>query len=97
MRLHQLNKASYPVSVERDIRYSLTSKDSAILIEDAVIRLLNKSDALLKAFQQEHIDVYALESDMTAYGITQKNNSIKILSDAEWVTLTSKYDHQVAW
>lgn len=97
MRLHQLNKAFYLDSIERDIRYSLSTHDKAILIEDAVLRLIDKNDPLLNTFQKAHIDVYVLESDIKAYGLSIKNNSITTLTDAEWVTLTSKCNQQVAW
>ncbi len=97
MRLHQLNKASYSEAIERDIGCSITPLDKVLLIEDATIRLLNKSDRLLDHLNQEKTPIYALESDLKAYGITHPPGHIKCISDTEWVALTNECSHHIAW
>lgn len=96
MRLHQINKASYSASIERDIIYSITPSDKVILIEDAIIRLLNTSDPLLNSIHQKKIDMYALESDLKAYG-ARLPAYITPITDIEWTALTSECSHQIAW
>ncbi|MFT2110187.1 sulfurtransferase complex subunit TusB [Marinomonas sp. 2405UD68-3] len=96
MRLHQINKANYSSSIERDIIYSIAPSDKVLLIEDAIIRLMNKSDPLLNLIHQKKIDMYALESDLKAYGAVLPTY-ITPITDLEWVALTSECNHHIAW
>ncbi|MCZ2723225.1 sulfurtransferase complex subunit TusB [Marinomonas sp. 15G1-11] len=96
MTLHQLNQSAYSASIVRDLCYCLQREDKVILIEDATIRFQHDSDDLLISFTKMGLKVYALESDILAYGITAPNN-INVISDIEWVDLTNECNKHIAW
>lgn len=96
MALHQLNLCDYSRFSERDLCLALKKNDAILLLEDAVLKVLNTNDPILLAAQTQSISVHALESDLLAYGVSAPE-WLQVLTPAQWVLLTSQHQPIVSW
>lgn len=93
-RIHQVNQAQYKPNTEHELLLSLQKGDAIILIEEAVLRLI-QHDTLIRHTQNMNIKVYALEQDLKSYGINKVQ--IDSINTEKWLQLTAEFDQHTAW
>ena len=95
MRLHQINQLTYPEPLESTWQNSLQTNDQVLLIESGILRTVQNAATLQIAIETKNTQLYYLQSDAVAYGISPK---IGIgLSDQEWVDLTFASEANISW
>jgi tRNA 2-thiouridine synthesizing protein B len=95
MRLHQINQLTYPEPLESTWQNSLQTDDQILLIESGILRIVQNTDALQKLIDAKNTQLFYLQSDAIAYGLSP---SIGIgLSDKEWVNLTFNAEANISW
>ncbi|TPE49310.1 hypothetical protein FJM67_12030 [Maribrevibacterium harenarium] len=87
--LHTLNKAEYPAAVERDWRCAVKPGDTILLIEEAVLRLLNPE----AINQLSGANLTARQADLQAYGLQPPS----VCDDTAWVELCVSHDKLINW
>ncbi|ADZ92047.1 DsrH/TusB family sulfur metabolism protein [Marinomonas mediterranea] len=109
MTLHQINKAQYPASIERDWQLSLQNGDSILLFESGVLRAL-KSTPVLSAQAPEQskeqlkeqstkqsVTLFVREIDAKAHGLKVDESIYQIIDDNQWLELTAECDRIISW
>lgn len=95
MRLHQINQLTYPEPLESTWQNSLQTGDQVLLIESGILRTLQQTDTLRALMALKNSQLFYLQSDAAAYGITPTIGSG--LSDEDWVTLTFSAEANISW
>lgn len=95
MRLHQINKLDYPVTLETTWQNSLQAGDQILLVEDGFLRSIQHTDTMQTLIEEKQVTLYYLQSDATAYGLSPKVGIA--LTDEEWVELTFAADANISW
>ena len=97
--LHIVNKSpEQPSAMSRCLKFS-SKNDSLLLIEDGVYFALHSTiNTLLSSLEAQQINIYALEEDLIARGISDKiHHSIKTVNYDEFVELTSSHNNSSSW
>ncbi len=83
------------ISALEDAVALLSEQDNILLIEDAVYA----ANPLHTAFSQvKHSEVYVLESDIQARGMTNRiSPSVTVVNYSGFVELTAKQDKSLTW
>ncbi|QUX96678.1 hypothetical protein C0J08_15305 [Marinomonas sp. CT5] len=95
MRLHQINQLEYPATFETTWQNSVQAGDQILLIEEGFLRLVHHANALQQLTKEKTAEVYYLQSDATAYGLSPQFG--QALSDEEWVELTFSAEANISW
>lgn len=95
MQLHQINQLSYSTDLEMTWQNSLKEGDQVLLIEEGILRTTQTLEALQQLSQAKQVEVFYLQSDATAYGLSPKIG--KALSDEEWIDLTFSATSNITW
>jgi len=95
MRLHQINQLDYYVTLEKMWQNSLQAGDQILLIENGFLRIIQQTNAMQTLLEKTSTELYYLQSDAQAYGLTPKLGTA--LSDDEWVDLTFAADANISW
>ncbi|WCN14059.1 hypothetical protein GV054_14195 [Marinomonas mediterranea] len=105
MTLHQINKAQYPASIERDWQLSLQNGDSILLFESGVLRTLKSTpilsaqtaDQLKEQSTKQSITLFVREIDVKAHGLKVDESIYQIIDDNQWLELTAECDRIISW
>jgi sulfur relay protein TusB/DsrH len=90
--LHILNKGIISHPAIQDCLCAFDKKEDALLlIEDGVY--LSQSDLL----QHQADQLFCLQHDLHLRGLSPASRQIKIIDDAEFVSLCTKYEKIVSW
>ncbi|MBR7888343.1 hypothetical protein J9B83_05240 [Marinomonas sp. A79] len=95
MRLHQINQLDYPASVEANWQNSLQDGDHILFIEAGILRLVHQVNTVKALIDGKNIEVYYLQSDAVAYGLSP--NIGTALSDEDWVNTTFNAEANISW
>ncbi|MGO2512258.1 DsrH/TusB family sulfur metabolism protein [Marinomonas polaris] len=95
MRLHQINQLDYPATLETTWQNSVQAGDQILLIEEGFLRLIQHANTMQTLAEEKHAEIYYLQSDATAYGLSPKMGTA--LSEEEWVDLTFAAEANISW
>ncbi|MBD5769952.1 DsrH/TusB family sulfur metabolism protein [Marinomonas colpomeniae] len=95
MTLHQINQLAYTVDLEETWQNSLQTGDQILLIEEGILRTTQHSNSFKILIDKKNIEIFYLQSDVKAYGLTPKIGIS--LSDEEWVELTFSAQANISW
>lgn len=91
MILHLIQRSPFSSSVLDDCLDIADSSDALLLMEDGVYGIQHSDIPKDK-------DVYALQEDVEARGITiQANSDIKLCNYDDFVSLTTQYNQVISW
>lgn len=89
--LHLIQKSPFQSQCLKDCLNIATADDSFLLMQDGVYAL-QKTD-----FTEQYCNIYALESDLKARGLTDTHSNVSIITYAEFVALTEKHNKVLSW
>mgnify|MGYP000221089687 CR=1 FL=1 len=95
--LHIINKSPSHRCFSDCLR-TCSKGNSIILIEDGVYATAQWSSQFLATTKDQSLNVYALEADMRARGLsTQHQNGLNIIDDKGFVELTLSHSKSQSW
>jgi tRNA 2-thiouridine synthesizing protein B len=95
MMLHTLSGAP-DTSASRDCLAHLGSDDALMLLGDGVYNALDSTRAY-SDLKNSGARLYALQQDVDAAGIAGRLGEIKLCDIDEFVSLSERYNKQMAW
>lgn len=94
MILHKVSSSPFSHLALQHCLQRIHNTDGLLLTQDAVYATMHQT---LQAKLAEHHCVYVLKDDIEARGVKLENNHIQIITYAEFVELTLKYDKVISW
>lgn len=89
--LHLIQKSPFQTQCLSEC-LNIASKDDAFLLMHDGVYAIQKAD-----FIEQHDNIYALESDLKARGLTNNNSNVSIISYSEFVALTEQHNKVLSW
>jgi tRNA 2-thiouridine synthesizing protein B len=89
--LHLIQKSPFQTQYLSEC-LNIASKDDAFLLMQDGVYAIQKSD-----FIQHNKNIYALESDLNARGLSVENTKVSVISYSEFVTLTEQHNKVLSW
>jgi tRNA 2-thiouridine synthesizing protein B len=94
MILHKVSSSPFSHLALQHCLQRIHNTDGLLLTQDAVYAVMQPS--LGVKFTELH-GVYVLKDDVEARGLQLENSSIQIITYAEFVELSLKYDKIISW
>ena len=94
MILHKISSSPFSHLALQHCLRRIHSTDGLLLTQDAVYAVMHQT---LHAKLAELHSVYVLKDDAEARGVKLENNNIQIITYAEFVELSLKYDNVMSW
>ena len=93
MILHKISSSPFSHLALQHCLQRIHNTDGLLLTQDAVYAVMHQT---LHAKLKLHA-VYVLKDDIEARGVKLENNNIQIITYAEFVELSLKYDNVISW
>jgi tRNA 2-thiouridine synthesizing protein B len=94
MILHKISSSPFSHLALQHCLQRIHNTDGLLLTQDAVYALMHQT---IYAKLTELHAVYVLKDDLEARGVRLENNNIQIITYAEFVELSLKYDNVISW
>jgi tRNA 2-thiouridine synthesizing protein B len=94
MILHKISSSPFSHLALQHCLQRIYNTDGLLLTQDAVYAVMHQT---LHAKLAELHAVYVLKDDLEARGVRLENNNIQIITYAEFVELSLKYDNVISW
>jgi tRNA 2-thiouridine synthesizing protein B len=94
MILHKISSSPFSHLALQHCLQRIHNTDGLLLTQDAVYAVMHQT---LHVKLAELHAVYVLEDDIVARGVKLENNNIQIITYAEFVELSLKYDNVISW
>jgi tRNA 2-thiouridine synthesizing protein B len=94
MILHKISSSPFSHLALQHCLQRIYDTDGLLLTQDAVYAVMHQT---LHAKLAELHAVYVLKDDLEARGVKLENNNIQIITYAEFVELSLKYDNVISW
>ena len=89
--LHLIQKSPFQSQCLKDCLNIAAPDDAFLLMQDGVYAI-QKAD-----FIEQHENIYALESDLKARGLTNKHSNVSSITYADFVALTETHNKVLSW
>lgn len=94
MILHKISSSPFNHLALEHCLQRLNSSDGLLLTQDAVYGLMHQT--LFSKLTEVH-SVYVLEEDAKARGVQVESDNVQLISYAEFVELSLKYEKVMSW